>query len=214
MSEQQPTLTLASLSRQIENLLRLGTVFDVDHAARRCRVLSGKLESQWLLWIHARAGETRTWDPPTIGEQCIVFSPSGEPANGIVLYGISQNDAPPPSSSPTEHVYAFPDGARIQYDHGSGALQATGIKTALIQASVSVTLDTPLTHCTGKLEVDDLLTYKNGIAGTGGDNNNTITGDFTHTDGELSSNGVVVHRHRHGENDGGGPTDPPIGGSA
>jgi phage baseplate assembly protein V len=212
MSEQTSALTLAALSRLVENLLRIGTVSEVDHGAGRCRVKLGNIETAWLLWFHARAGETRTWDPPTFGEQCMVLSPSGEPANGIVLYGISQNEHPTPSSNAAEHVVVYPDGARISYNHASGALQATGIQTALIAAAVSVTLDTPLTHCTGKLVVDDLLTYGNGIAGTGGDNNNIITGNFVQTGGELSSNGVVLDTHTHPENDSGGPTGAPNGG--
>ena len=76
-------------------------------------------------------------------------------------------------------------------------ITASGIQTATIQAAVSITLDTPLVHCTGELMVDDLLTYGNGIAGTGGENDNIITGDFTHTTGNLSSNGIVLHTHTH-----------------
>lgn len=204
-------MDIAHLSRLIENLIRVGTIADVDHAAARCRVASGELLSEWLPWIERRAGNTLTWDPPTVGEQVLVLSPSGEPAGGIVLTGIFCTAHPAPSASPTEHVIDYPDGARIAYDHASGALTASGIQTATIEAAVSVTLDTPLTHCTGKLTVDDLLTYGNGIAGTGGENNNVISGEFTHAGGNLSSNGIVLHTHTHtgvvaGGDNTGGPT--------
>lgn len=201
-------MDIAQLSRLLENLIRFGTVEEV--VGHRCVVKSGNLTTQPLKWIHARAGETKTWTAPTRGEQCVILSPSGEIANGVVIVGISSNNNPPPTENQSEHVFDFPDGARISYNHDSGALDAIGIKTANIQASVSVTFDTPETFCTGKLTVADLLTYSNGIAGTGGGNGNTITGDFNHTDGRLTSNGVTVHDHYHdnvqpGSGNSGGP---------
>lgn len=199
-------MDLAEISRRLENLIRIGTVSDVDHKAVRCRVKSGKLETQWLRWHTPRAGATRTWDPPTIGEQAMVFSPSGEIGNGLVFYGFDCDDHPAPSHSPDKHVVQFPDGATFSYDHVASSLDITGIKTATISAGEEITLDTPLTHCTGKLTADDLLTYGNGINGTGGENNNVITGDFKHSGGELSSNGIVVDKHHHANPDAGDPT--------
>lgn len=196
-------MDIAHLSRLVENLIRIGSVIAVDHAVARCRVASGELESQWLPWIDRRAGNTRTWEPPTVGEQVVILSPSGEPAGGVVLTGLFCDDHVAPSASASEHVISYPDGARIAYDHASGALTATGIQTATVQAAVSVTLDTPATHITGDVQidgtctVDDLLTYGNGIAGAGGENNNIITGDFVQAGDVLSSNGIVLHTHTH-----------------
>lgn len=190
-------MDLVELSRRLENLIRIGTIHSVDHAAVRCRVQSGALVTQWLPWIEGRAGETTTWNPPTVGEQAVVFSPSGEPAGGIVFYGVPSDAKHPPSHAPEKHVIKFPDGAVFSYDHAARHLEITGIATATIVASESITLDTPLTHITGQCVIDDLLTYGNGLAGTGGGNGNNITGAFTHTDGDLSSNGIVLHTHRH-----------------
>lgn len=203
-------MDLVELSRRLENLIRIGTIHSVDHAAVRVRVQSGNLVSQWLPWLERRAGNTTTWSPPTIGEQCVIFSPSGEPAGGVVLVGIDSAAIQPPSHAPEKHVIRFPDGATFSYDHAASHLDITGIVTATIEASDSVTLDTPLTHCTGKLTTDDLLTYGNGLAGTGGVHGNTITGNLTHTDGHLSSNGIVLHTHHHtGVQPGGGNTGAP-----
>ncbi len=203
-------MDLIELSRRLENLIRFGTVHSVDHTEKRCRVQSGALVTQWLRWMEHRAGETTTWDPPTIGEQCVILSPSGEPAGGVVLYGMPSDEIDTPSHDPVKHVIRFPDGATFTYSHATSHLSISGIRTAEIVASESVTLDTPLTHCTGKLTADDLLTYGNGINGTGGDNNNTISGDFTHVDGSLSSNGIVLDTHHHtGVQAGGGNTGGP-----
>lgn len=208
-------MDIVELSRLVENLIRIGTIHSVDHAKRRCRVQSGSLVTQWLAWIEQRSGETTTWNPPTVGEQAVVFSPSGEPSNGIVFYGVPSDLIDTPSHDPEKHVIKFPDGAVFSYDHVASHLEITGIKTATIVASESITHDTPLTHITGQCIVDDLLTYGNGLTGTGGDHGNAITGDFTHSAGNLSSNGVVLHTHCHtGVQSGGSNTGNPVGGGA
>lgn len=202
---------LAELNRRMANMIRFGRVAMVDHGKHRVRVHSGDILTGWLRWQVARAGDTRTWCPPTVGEQVMIVSPSGDIAQGVVIPAFYCDDRAAPDHSASTHVIEFPDGARIRYDHAAHELTVTGIATATISASASVTLDTPLTHCTGKLIVDDLLMYGNGIAGTGGSNANTITGDFTQTGGTLSSNGIVLDSHRHtgvqpGGGNSGGPT--------
>lgn len=204
-------MDLVELSRRIESVIRLGTILAVDHAAVRVRVRSGGLDSDWLPWLERRAAATSTWDPPAVGEQCIIFSPSGEPENGVVLVGLHSQALPPPSHDPVKHVVKFPDGAVIVYDHAAHHLDVTGIATCRIEASDSITLDTPLTHCTGKLVIDDLVTYHNGLNGSGGGNHNAITGPFTHIGGDLSSNGIVLHTHHHtGVVPGGGESGDPV----
>lgn len=211
-------MDLVELSRLLENLLRIGTIHDVDLQRRRARVKSGQIITGWLTWFERRAGETTTWDPPTIGEQCLVLSPSGELAQGVIIYGIPSDVIDTPSHAEAEHVIRFPDGATFTYNHADSHLHIAGIKSAtvdaantlLFKAGESVTFDTPLVHDTGKHTTDDLLTYGNGLAGIGGDNGTEITGDITHTVGKLSSNGIVLHTHVHGGvYAGGSTTDQP-----
>jgi len=199
-------MDLVELSRLLENLIRIGVIHSVDHPARRCRVKSGRLTSGWLRWMESRAGDTGTWNPPTVGEQCVVLSPSGVFENGIVIYGAPSDVIDTPSHDPARHVIRFPDGAVFRYDHAASHLDISGIKTLtvdaaetmLFKAGESVTFDAPLVRDTGRHTTDDLLTYGNGITGTGGSNGNAITGNFIHVGGELSSNGVVLDTHRHG----------------
>lgn len=75
--------SLAELTRRLDNLIRLGTIAKVDHAAARCRVKS----RTWLPWIALRAGATLDWNPPTEGEQCVLFSPSGETIYRLTVNG-------------------------------------------------------------------------------------------------------------------------------
>lgn len=187
------------LARLLENLLRLGNVSDVQPGLPpRVRVRSGGIETDWLPWIERRAGKTRTWNPPTIGEQVLLLCPSGDLRNGIVLCGIPTDAGDVPSHSLDETVTLYPDGARTLYNHVTGNLTVTGIRTAVLDAAVSVLVKCPETTFDGAVIVKGLLSYQSGIAGTGGVHGNRITGDFTHEDGKLSSNGVVVHTHKHG----------------
>lgn len=178
------------LARRIESLIRLGILAEIDHGAARCRVHTGQLTTDWLPWLALRAGATTHWSPPTVGEQCVLLSPSGETAAGFVLIGLYSDANPAPSSNPNQHVHSFPDGARIVYDHALGALSATGIKTALVDASdsitakagkaillqagdnitlraQSITLDAPQTTATGNSLVQKLLSYLGGMMGSG-----------------------------------------------
>lgn len=217
-------MDLIELSRRLENLIRIGTIYSIDYAAVRVRVQTGNLVTQWLPWLEHRAGQTTTWDPPTVGEQVTILSPSGEPAGGIVLRGLHSTAIQPPSHSPDTHVIRFPDGAIVTYDHAASHLEASGIQTGRIEAAVSITLDTPMTHITGQCVIDDLLTYNNGLAGYGGTegNGSVITGDIRHlngqheqtnvtqiaTGGEITSNGKTLDTHTH-PGDSGGTTGAP-----
>lgn len=191
---------VAELFRLISNLIRIGTVFAVDLQARpaKVRVASGDLESNWLPWLELRAGRTRTWNPLTVGEQVLVFSPDGDPAGGVVLAGLNSDAIPAPSDSEAEHVTDYPDGARVTYDHQSGKLTAVGITSAFVEASDTATVKCPEITLDGNVTVTGLLTYQAGMAGKNGKGNKTtIEGDITHVQGNLSSNGIILHTHTH-----------------
>lgn len=118
-------MNITDLLRRLENLIRLGTIAAVDHAAARCTVSTGGLSVPNLPWLALRAGDSSDWDPPTVGEQCILFSPSGEPALGIALVGLYSQQRPAPSNSATVRRRKYPDGAVIDYDHATHTLSAT-----------------------------------------------------------------------------------------
>lgn len=82
--------------------------------------------------------------------------------------------------------------------------------TANINASVSVEIDCPTTTVTGELIVEGLLTYQDGIAGSGGTHGSHISGNLIQVSGVLSSEGIPLATHRHtgvqgGSDDTGGP---------
>ncbi|AZY53263.1 phage baseplate assembly protein V [Bordetella avium] len=201
------------LYRLISNLIRIGRVFAVDLTTLppKVRVTSGDLESNWLPWLELRAGTTRTWNPLTVGEQVLILSPDGDPAGGVVVASLNSEAIPVPSDSAAECVTEYPDGARITYDHQAGKLTVLGIKSVFVEASDSATLQCPGITLDGDVTVTGLLKYQAGMAGKNGKGNKTtIEGDITHVNGNLSSNGVVVHAHKHRTQGLDAPTSDPI----
>ncbi|MFP3343319.1 phage baseplate assembly protein V [Halomonas sp. SIMBA_159] len=114
---------VAELLRLIENVIRLGSIAQVDHDAARVRVKSGSLLTGWVPWVTGRAGTTRDWNPPTVGEQCVLFSPGGDTANAFAMASLFQLTAPPPSSDPGVIGRLFPDSALFEYDHANSVLR-------------------------------------------------------------------------------------------
>lgn len=203
--------------RRLDNLVRLGRIAAIDPDVARCRVQTGGNLTGWLPWLTQRAGTTRTWCPPTVGEQVIILSPSGEPAGGIVLTGLYSELVEAPSTASAEHITDYPDGARIAYNHATHALTVTGIDTATVQAATHVTVDCPQSTITGNVliqgtcTVQGLLTYQAGLSGAGGGAGTTISGPITQSGGNLTSNGIVLHTHKHsGVQTGAGQTGAPV----
>lgn len=179
------------LTRLILNLIRKGTILAVDLPKEKCRVQSGDLQTNWINWLALAAGATTDWNPPTVGEQVLLLSPGGDPADAVALRGIYSDAAQAPSHSPNTHTRKYPDGAVIEYDHEAHALtaqfpqgatfllvapSAVTIQTAeaTIEAkSVTVKADTvlvdaPETTFTGNVTVQKALAYMGGMTGQGG----------------------------------------------
>lgn len=183
-------------NRQIANLIKQGNIAQVNPSDCLVRVSHGDLLTDWLPYFVPFAGGVSVHRPPSVGENCIVLSPSGETANGVVLCGMASKQFPSPSNSADETVVTFPDGAKMEYSHVSGSLKISGVK--------SVIIDSPQSEFTGAVTVKGLLTYEAGLSGSnsGGGAAAAISGSLTHEGGELSSNGVVLHAHTHPETNG------------
>lgn len=65
---------LTEIMRLITNLIRTGTVTEVDRENWLCRVKTGDLETNWINWLTLRAGGARTWWCPSPDEQVVVLS--------------------------------------------------------------------------------------------------------------------------------------------
>ncbi|EJP5180454.1 phage baseplate assembly protein V [Salmonella enterica] len=178
----------AELMRLMGNVIRTGIIFAIDADAWRVRVQSGELKTTWLRWNTTRAGAFKIWIPPAIGEQVLIACIGGNPETAMIIGSLYSSDNPAPGSSLKEMVITAPDGAVIRYDADDSALTATGMKTASLEASVSVTLKTPVVECTQHLKAATFEITEGG----------TMTGNIKHSGGSFTSNGVQVDNHGHG----------------
>lgn len=124
------TLRVSEGERRFENLIRAGLIVSVDHAKKRAVVRIGGdekdtyIETKGLPWVTGRAGENRDWDPPEPGEQVLVLSPSGDPAQGWIVPGAYTSAHGAPSEDPDVKRYEFKDGCFIEYDRKAHKLRA------------------------------------------------------------------------------------------
>lgn len=205
---------IAELLRLIRNIIRTGVVTEVE-VGRGCRVQTGDLETDWLPWITQRAGASRSQWPPSVGEQVVILSVGGELTTAVVLPGLFSDEHSEPTASLTANHVTYPDGAVIEYEPATGAMKATGIKTAMIDAADSITATSPVVivnasenirFITPTVICSDNLTCATLNVMKGGE----MSGSFNHTGGTFSSNGVVIDGHDHGGVErGGSRTDGP-----
>ena len=185
--------------RLIGNLVLLGVVAALDEAQARVRVDADGLLTAWIPWAETGAGPgVRTWSMPEIGEQVVLVCPYGDPAQAVVIGRVYRDAYPAPANARTLHRTVYADGSTVEYDRQSHRLTVqVGVgevvvicKTATVQASERVTLDTPTTHTTGDLSVSGKIE-----AGA----------DIT-TPAEVKAGSIGLKAHRHIEQGDGKPT--------
>jgi len=186
---------LATLARLIENLIRLGTITETQMKPPRVRVKTGALTTGWLPWIAPRAGADCEWNPPALEEQVILFSPSGQLGNGIVLTGLFSDHHPANGDREGLHRCTYRDGTVIEYDSIAHHLNAT-----LPEGGT-----TNLTS-TGGIRIVGPITHEGDYTQTG---NQTITGKVTVSVDVVAANISLVKHPHGGVMSGGGITGQP-----
>ena len=186
--------TPTELKRLIDNLIRIGTVTAVRSG--ECRVKTGDITTNWRPYTTERAGANRTRHRLSLGEQVILLSVSGDLRNAYIVGRLNADQFPEPlaeDDNPDLDRTEYADGAVIEYNPATGALNATGIKSANIEASVTVKLITPLVECTQALKVGTTI---------------TAGGKITATTAKIGNVEVTTHKHS-GVSTGGGQTGGP-----
>lgn len=164
-------------------LIRLGRISEVTLSPPRCKVRFADPddedaeggETPPIRWLALRAGKTRTWSPPSEGEECLLLCADGQIGNGVALLGLNNDENPAPGTTLAELV-EFEDGAVISYDPEAHALTAVlpDGATALIEAPGGLTIRGPV----------------------------SIEGDVT-VIGDVTADGVSLKSHKHGGVQGG-----------
>lgn len=170
-------LTLAEQYRLLMNLIRFGIVIEVDLVQTVARVQTGELQTDWIRWGVARAGDAVDWWAPSVGEQVVLFAPGGALENAVIAFSLYSDYALPPDNGKKTHVTRYPDGAKKSYDPASGLLSLLGMISGMVSMSDTLTINV------GRLVINAGETIINGEVVQGG--------------GQMSSNGVVVDKHGH-----------------
>lgn len=170
------------LQRRFDNLLRLGTVVEINHKRARARVQLGGNRTDWLQWIAPAAGEDDTeWRPPSKGAQVAVLSPGGDLRAGLILPAIYSGQYPANGDTAGLFRRTFANGDVIEYQDGNAQLKVSG---ALNAEADSISLKAKNIS----LKAENLSME---AAGT------QMKGKVTHSGGKFTSNGVVADNHKH-----------------
>lgn len=166
-----------------DQLIRFGTVASVDLASAKCVVtLDDDAATPAVRWIEGRQGKTRTWSPPSVGEQVVVLCPAGEIGAAVALRGLVSDANPAAGDSLKEILGQYEDGAVLSYDPEAHVLDFTlpGGGTLTITAPGGTTLNGDLTvngdaHVTGTVTGDTDVVAA-GISGKGHTHGKVKTG--------------------------------------
>ena len=165
----------AELHRRLENLIRFGTIKTIypTKPFTTVTVTIGAITTAKLRFISLRAGKTKTWDPPSIGEEVIVLSPSGVLEMGVAIAGLNNADNPSPSDDLNKTIRIFEDGCLLSYDIQTHHLEAVLPDGGTCDITANVKIN-------GTLEVSE--TIHSG-------------GDIT-TDADVIAEDISLKKHR------------------
>lgn len=193
----------AESNRRLENLIRLGKIKTVNPSQPIPTVTVDLVDmvTDEIRFITTRSGKDKTWDPPSVGEEVIVFSPCGELGLGIAIGGFYNDANPAPSADPNLKLRMFEDGCVISYDiathHLAAILPGGGQATLTADGGVTVNGNTTIN---GNLQVNGSQT----VTGT-----SLAKGSLT-CEGDVKASGISLKTHTHsGVQTGGGNTGGP-----
>jgi phage baseplate assembly protein V len=148
---------ISELERRLNNLVRLGTIAEADYPAARVRVKSGDLLTAWIPWLTRRASNDGDWWAPEVGEQVLLVSACGDPAQAVAIPAVYQQVHPASSDRESVARIDFADGGFVQYDRQAGELSINVIGATVItvgdDANITVGGKTTLVS-DGTVEID------------------------------------------------------------
>lgn len=211
---------------QFDNF-KIGEVSSIDPARCTARVIfddENSMVTYDLPIMQRNSQGNRDYQMPDIGEDVLCLFRSDGFEDGVIIGSFYAGDVEPPETTADRRTVVFKDGTRICYDRASHTLtvtiagtvivfdQQTGsitvpesasvfCKTALVQASESVTIDSPDTFFTGNIKVQGLITGQGGFTVTGGGGvvancNIQLNGTLTATEDVVAS-GISLNGHTH-----------------
>ena len=183
----------AEHQRRLHNIATIGTVIEIDADAALMRLAVGDNQTDWLSIPTIAAGMVSVWRCPTIGEQYLLVSPSGELANAIPVISLYSDRNPSPSTDPNEIRIRYNDTDFCSIDVVNSQL-TMHVSQITNQAATNIVWDTPSATLTGDLQVNGSI-----------DCGKSITAAE-----EVTANGIKLTAHTHsGVESGGSSTGQP-----
>lgn len=204
--------------------IKIGTVSSADPAKATARVIfpdDDGLVSYDLQVLQINSFRNTDFAMPDVGTDVVCAFLSSGAEEGFILGAVYTDGNPPPESSMDKRTVVFKDGTRISYDRATHTLSAdiegtsivadrnnvtitapaavtVNCTNATVNASSSVTIDTPKTDITGVLNVAGLITGKGGLAISGGSGGAAATVSGTlKTTGDVEAGGISLQGHTH-----------------
>ena len=166
--------------RRLHNIATIGTVTHIDADLALMRLAIGDNVTDWVNIPTIAAGQVRVWRCPSVGEQYLLVSPSGELANAIPVMSLYSDHHPSPSTDPNEIRIRYNDSDFCSIDVVNSQL-TMHINQITNQAATRIVLDTPNTTLTGDLQVNGNINCSN-----------TITAS-----NEVTANSIDLTTHTH-----------------
>ena len=118
--DEQDGYALSDLAKRLSNIIRIGTIFEINVQTAKARVKIGELETDFLPWANSNSGSNNSWNPPEIDEQVIILSPSGDLSQAVILPSLYKNNAS--NSDQNIKSITYQDGSKISFNVSSGTL--------------------------------------------------------------------------------------------
>lgn len=224
------------------SLIKLGEISSIDPGRGTARVVfddEDGLVSYDLPVLQRNTLKNHDFVMPDIGEDAIVLFFGEGQEDGVIIGSIYAGEVTPPESTENRRTVVFDDDTRVCYDRQEHKLTVTiegteivfnrqdgsitvpnavtiNCTTATVNASSSVTLDTPKTDITGVLNVTGLITGKGGLAVSGGGGAAVTVSGNMNLEGQIDASsdvvagGISLMNHKHQEQGDGSPTSPPL----
>lgn len=228
-------------STRFPSLIKLGEISSIDPSKATARVVfddEDSIVSYDLPVLQRNSLKNHDYAMPDVGEDVIVLFFGEGQEDGVILGSIYAGEVTPPETTENRRTVVFEDGTRVCYDRAEHKLTVTierteivfnrqdgsitvpnavtiNCTTATVNASSSVTLDTPKTDITGVLNVSGLITGSGGLAVSGGSGAAvTVSGNMNlqgqiDASSDVTAGGISLMGHTHTEQGDGAETSGP-----
>jgi phage baseplate assembly protein V len=173
---------LAELERRMWNLLRFGTIQATDYPAARVKVQSGDMLTGWIPWMTRRASSDVDWWAPELGEQVLLLSPCGDPAQAVALPALYQLAHPAPEQTANIRRINFGDGTVVIYDRSAKKLSIECVGEVFVNADGNVSVESQ-----GNVSVESAQQIRMTSSG-----NVVVHAPTLQVNGNISATGSVI----------------------